>query len=249
MSMRNVVNLDPFAAALKRQEEERAREATANAIESPAANQSPAAIKSPAATVTGQPLPQSPAANQSPAVTLAHPEQHTRYPNEFIDTILPTLTPNEQTVIIRLYRWTRGYQRSTCKTSVPKISKACNISDRTVNRVLSILEGRGYVKRLEVDYSNPNQADRGLTLEVLIPSAARANQSPTANQSPAVNQSAGDSKARIERNNRNEILERGVMSPPDYKSCPDCQGSGFWYPEGTEKGVAKCKHERMSEGK
>ncbi len=31
----------------------------------------------------------------------------------------------------------------------------------------------------------------------------------------------------------------------DTSSCPDCQGSGFWYPEGTEKGVAKCKHERM----
>jgi DNA-binding HxlR family transcriptional regulator len=26
--------------------------------------------------------------------------------------------------------------------------------------------------------------------------------------------------------------------------CPDCKGSGWWYPEGTEKGVAKCKHER-----
>jgi hypothetical protein len=24
--------------------------------------------------------------------------------------------------------------------------------------------------------------------------------------------------------------------------CPDCSGSGWWYPNGTEKGVAKCKH-------
>jgi hypothetical protein len=28
-------------------------------------------------------------------------------------------------------------------------------------------------------------------------------------------------------------------------SCPNCQGSGFWYPEGVERGVAKCKHERL----
>jgi hypothetical protein len=35
----------------------------------------------------------------------------------------------------------------------------------------------------------------------------------------------------------------------DTKSCPDCQGSGFWYPEGVEKGVAKCKHKRLKEGK
>jgi hypothetical protein len=25
-------------------------------------------------------------------------------------------------------------------------------------------------------------------------------------------------------------------------NCPDCNGSGWWYPNGTEKGVAKCKH-------
>lgn len=31
----------------------------------------------------------------------------------------------------------------------------------------------------------------------------------------------------------------------DWRSCPDCQGTGFWYPEGQEKGVAKCKHTRL----
>jgi DnaJ-class molecular chaperone len=38
---------------------------------------------------------------------------------------------------------------------------------------------------------------------------------------------------------------KGKSAAPDYKTCPDCQGSGFWYPEGVEKGVAKCRHERM----
>lgn len=31
----------------------------------------------------------------------------------------------------------------------------------------------------------------------------------------------------------------------DASLCPDCHGTGFWYPNGTEHGVAKCKHERM----
>jgi hypothetical protein len=31
------------------------------------------------------------------------------------------------------------------------------------------------------------------------------------------------------------------------KDCPDCGGSGWWYPEGTEKGVAKCKHARLKQ--
>src|SRR5947209_20425652 len=32
----------------------------------------------------------------------------------------------------------------------------------------------------------------------------------------------------------------------DASQCPDCFGTGMWYPEGYEKGVAKCGHERLS---
>jgi hypothetical protein len=36
-------------------------------------------------------------------------------------------------------------------------------------------------------------------------------------------------------------------SPP---GCPDCHGTGWWYPNGIEKGVAKCKHLKiLEEGK
>jgi hypothetical protein len=28
--------------------------------------------------------------------------------------------------------------------------------------------------------------------------------------------------------------------------CPDCRGSGFWYPQGTAHGVARCRHERLT---
>lgn len=34
----------------------------------------------------------------------------------------------------------------------------------------------------------------------------------------------------------------------DVSQCPDCQGSGFYYPNGINSGVAKCKHERLREG-
>jgi hypothetical protein len=33
----------------------------------------------------------------------------------------------------------------------------------------------------------------------------------------------------------------------DASKCPDCGGSGWWYPEGEGKGVAKCKHESLRE--
>lgn len=32
----------------------------------------------------------------------------------------------------------------------------------------------------------------------------------------------------------------------DVVKCPDCAGSGWWYPEGLEKGVRKCKHEKLA---
>lgn len=36
----------------------------------------------------------------------------------------------------------------------------------------------------------------------------------------------------------------------DTSQCPDCNGTGFYYPQGVEGGVARCKHERLkSEGK
>lgn len=41
-----------------------------------------------------------------------------------------------------------------------------------------------------------------------------------------------------------------VASPAaheDIAGCPDCKGSGWWYPEGQEKGVSKCKHAKLGQ--
>lgn len=32
----------------------------------------------------------------------------------------------------------------------------------------------------------------------------------------------------------------------DAKHCPDCGGSSWWYPEGPEKGVTRCVHEKLN---
>jgi hypothetical protein len=32
----------------------------------------------------------------------------------------------------------------------------------------------------------------------------------------------------------------------DASQCPDCFGAGMWYPEGYEKGVARCRHEKLT---
>lgn len=46
------------------------------------------------------------------------------------------------------------------------------------------------------------------------------------------------------------LIEAFLHPQPDApemnaSNCPDCQGTGFYYPGGKEKGIAKCKHSRM----
>ncbi len=42
------------------------------------------------------------------------------------------------------------------------------------------------------------------------------------------------------------FLSPSVASAPlKADGCPDCGGSGYYYPEGVEKGVKICKHEKL----
>jgi hypothetical protein len=45
-----------------------------------------------------------------------------------------------------------------------------------------------------------------------------------------------------------ELPDEVVTLTPsvDASKCPDCGGSGWWYPEGEAKGVAKCKHGKLA---
>jgi hypothetical protein len=38
-----------------------------------------------------------------------------------------------------------------------------------------------------------------------------------------------------------------LSSNLDISQCPDCKGTGFYYPKGIENGVARCKHQRLIE--
>jgi hypothetical protein len=39
--------------------------------------------------------------------------------------------------------------------------------------------------------------------------------------------------------------DAGRLSDEERRNCPDCAGVGFWYPEGPDKGVAKCQHLKL----
>lgn len=41
---------------------------------------------------------------------------------------------------------------------------------------------------------------------------------------------------------------KSALSNEEARNCPDCGGSGMYYPQGYEKGVAKCGHEKLTTG-
>ena len=56
----------------------------------------------------------------------------------------------------------------------------------------------------------------------------------------------------IYRSGEADPLIKSFLHPPtpdlasvESSECPDCHGTGFWYPQGIERGVSKCKHERL----
>jgi hypothetical protein len=44
-----------------------------------------------------------------------------------------------------------------------------------------------------------------------------------------------------------EAAKDAPSKPADVSKCPDCAGTGFYYPGGYEGGVARCRHERLTE--
>lgn len=39
--------------------------------------------------------------------------------------------------------------------------------------------------------------------------------------------------------------DQPTLTDEEKRACPDCAGTDFWYPEGPDKGVAKCRHAKL----
>jgi hypothetical protein len=60
-------------------------------------------------------------------------------------------------------------------------------------------------------------------------------------------------RRRLFKKGKQELAVESTQSEPvvpavDAKACPDCAGVGWYYPEGKEKGMAKCRHTRLLAG-
>jgi hypothetical protein len=52
-------------------------------------------------------------------------------------------------------------------------------------------------------------------------------------------------KKAMEAAEGREASHTPVTPPADASKCPDCGSTGWWYPEGPDKGVARCTHQKL----
>ncbi len=89
-----------------------------------------------------------------------------RIPYIIMDALIPTLSPAESLVYLRLYRLSYGFNPETCTASIWKLGRAANLSERTTHRAVYLLEQRGLIKRIGHVFG-PNGG--GLTFQVNRP--------------------------------------------------------------------------------
>jgi hypothetical protein len=104
----------------------------------------------------------------------------------------------------------------------------------------------------EITGREPSQAEAvrwGELAEVLVTELKIAAGRTTVSSVPAF--LAEHLRRRLWKKDKRQIDDErakgqsGVASKLDAARCPDCFGTGMWYPEGFDKGVARCEHKSL----
>jgi hypothetical protein len=214
----------------------------------------------------------------------------------------------EQSVLLKMYRESRGWKSDECEISHAEIVRSCNISKSQSQRTLAKLSARGLIVNLGRSKSGPERNRfRVLPGVPVIPqkNIFREDISREEDDISPENMVVGQDifSGDTNKNNNKESLNthtqpgvgvgskfsleeckrfaehlqktgQGINNPGGYATaifrsgeadtqieaflsapatsapfkaddCPDCGGSGYFYPEGVDKGVKICKHEKL----
>lgn len=228
--------------------------------------------------------------------------------NDVTDRLIQDLKLDvyEQSVLLKMYRESRGWKSDECEISHAEIVRSCNISKSQSQRTLAKLSARGLLVNLGRSKSGPERNRFKVLPGVpVIPhknifrediSREGDDISP---ENTVVGQDifSGNTNKNINKESLNthtqpgvgskfsleeckrfaEHLQKtgqGINNPGGYATaifrsgeadvqieaflsapaaaapfkandCPDCGGSGYFYPEGVDKGVKICKHEKL----
>lgn len=185
-------------------------------------------------------LPHNDQVQQNPLNILSSlPEQrgHLELPYQILDHLDRHLDPYEQSVYKQLYRLSWGFGKNQCRISNPKLAERTNMSEAMVKKVAVKLVGKGLIEK--AGSLQGYGKDQGVEYIVHVPSwqLQRSSQLQKSRQLQESRQLQGSS-------NKDKDLKE-IDKREDAVACPDCYGTNWWYPQGTEKGVKRCLHERV----
>jgi hypothetical protein len=107
---------------------------------------------------------------KSPAVSAAQHENILPEIELFLDVILPRFPPARQAILLRLYRWSEGFDRELV-VSTPRLAAKTNMDEKSCRAHLHALIADGYVLRImegehHARFGGHDRTARGLILRL-----------------------------------------------------------------------------------
>jgi len=155
---------------------------------------------------------------------------HFQQPHAYTDGLCQLLDVYEQAVFTQLYRLSRGFNKATCKIGLPQLARRANVGKTSAQGAVTRLVAKGLVRKIEAEFGR--NREQGTTYWVSSPDSLPGDDSLPG---------AGSNKIKALKENN----KKGAHARKDYSNCPDCSGTGMWYPDGYEKGVSRCRHEKL----
>ena len=107
--------------------------------------------------------------------------------NDVSDHLFRTISPSAQSVYLRLYRQSYGWNRNWAAESLPKLTVACNLSLQTVRKAIKELESIGCIKKQFNDFHKATVYRIYLPSEISIISSAIVNNTMSVNRGLNIN--------------------------------------------------------------
>jgi hypothetical protein len=193
----------------------------------------PERLSAPDSSAPGSPVPDRVTVNLWSS--LPQVEGHLRLPNIIIDHLYQFLDLQERSVYEQLYRLSHGYGKPTCRIGYPQLAVRSGMGRTAVIQTVERLVKKGLIARVSTAIGG--RKEQGSEYWVSAPGSPVPD-------SPSVG-SPGAEPNKIKALKENSKKGGASHQKRDYSDCPDCQGVGMWYPEGFDKGVAKCLHLKL----
>jgi len=168
---------------------------------------------------------------------------HMETPFQLLDHLFRHLDPFEQAAYMQLCRLSWGWKQNRCRVSNPKLAERANMSLAQVKKVVAKLISKGLIEK--TGNIQGFGKEQGVEYIVHAPTWQLSRSSQLQQNRQPHRSSQLQQSTNIDKNIN--IDQKGETASPNLLNCPDCLGTGFFYPEGKADGVKRCNHERLKE--